>query len=237
MRLYAFPSIHIGSACLFCLLAVGGNLPGQTNSAAILGSVLTQVNQPVPKAFVSATRTALPPLRQTVQSAADGSFSFHNLPAGAYYLCVQPVTDGFLDPCAWSAAPPSITLAAGQTSAGNTVRLMSGSVLKVHLDDPGQFMTQKTTAGFAPLLSLGVYDTRTTLQPMHLSARTVTSADYQVTIPLDTRLTFSIYSHDLALTDAASAPLASGAASTVFQHTTGDPNPPGFSFHVTSLLH
>jgi hypothetical protein len=87
MRLYAFPSIHIGSACLFCLLAVGGNLPGQTNSAAILGSVLTQVNQPVPKAFVSATRTALPPLRQTVQSAADGSFSFHNLPAGAYYLC------------------------------------------------------------------------------------------------------------------------------------------------------
>ena len=90
--------------------------------------------RPIAGAFVSATRTTLPPSRLTVQTAADGSFSFSSLPAATYELCVEPAAEGYLDPCVWSPPAPRVTLAAGQRSTANVLRIAPGSILSVHVD-------------------------------------------------------------------------------------------------------
>src|SRR5436305_994998 len=120
------------------IFAGGSSLPGQTSLipdqapvTSIQGTVTDAItNKPIAKAFISATRTVLPPLRQTVQSGADGSFSIVGLPAATYTLCVQTAGDGYLDPCIWTPPAPSVTLSTGEFSSGHVLRIQPGSILK-----------------------------------------------------------------------------------------------------------
>jgi len=182
---------------------------------------------------VSATRTVLPPLRQTVQSRADGTFSIAGLAAGTYTLCVQSAGDGYLDGCVWTPPGPSVTVTAGQKQSGISLKMQPGSILRIHIDDAGGLLNQKTSAGYAPHLVMGVRTPQATLHPAHLAAKTATGADYQVTVPRDKALVFSIQSFSLQLADANEAPLANSTAQQGFQHATGDANPPGFTYKVT----
>ena len=145
-----------------CLIALGitASVVAQTatvtGAGTIQGSVVdATTNKPIAKAFVSATRTVLPPLRVTAQSGADGSFTIGGLPAATYTLCVAFAGDGYLDPCTWSPPGTTVTVAASQNSTGHVLKIQPGSILKVHLDDPGQLLNQKTKTGYAPHMSIG----------------------------------------------------------------------------------
>ena len=215
-----------------CLMAQSVTTP--TPVTSIQGTVTDAVTgRPIAGAFVSATRTTLPPLRQTVKAGTDGTFTIAGLAAGTYTLCVQAAGDGYLDGCVWTPPGPNVTVTAGQKLAGISLKMQPGSILKIHIDDAGGLLNQKTSAGYAPHLAMGVRTPQATLHPAHLAGKTATGADYQVTVPRDRALVFSIQSFSLQLADANAVPLPNSTAQQGFQHATGVANPPGFTYKVT----
>src|SRR6516162_2840394 len=110
-------------------------LMAQTGTGGIQGTVTdASNNKPIAGAFVIAIRSGLPPLSQTAQTGADGSYQLQGLAAGAYSLCVQAPGDGYLDPCQFGDVAQQITLTAGQQSVGNVTKLKPASILKIRLN-------------------------------------------------------------------------------------------------------
>ena len=214
-------------------------IPSAAQSTAILqGSVVeAATGKPIPAALVIATRTTLPPFRQTVQSNSDGNFQISNLPAGAYSLCARFASDGYLDSCEWGQSAPSVAAVAGQTSSAIVIRVVKASVLKVHIQDSNQLLFQKTSAGAVPDLTIGVFGPHSIFYSTRLDSRAVTSADYHINIPFDTPLSLSVMSQALQLADATGAALPRTGIQVPFQHATGNPNPPSFSYTVLGLAH
>ena len=171
-------------------------------------------------------------------STFDGSFQIPSLPAGAYNLCVQLPQGGYLATCQWGNTAAAVSVAAAQKSTGNTVRLKAGSVLKIHVDDPGQLMNQKTKDGYLPDLVMGVWSAGV-FYPARVANKVNVAADYQVTVPFDTSLKFTIQSRKLAIGDANKKPLASNADQQTFQHASNAVNgatPAGYSYSVLSVI-
>jgi len=66
-------------------LTSGLALMAQTSTGSMQGAVMdASSSKPIGGAFVTAIRSGLPPVSQTVQTGADGSFQLNGLPAGAY---------------------------------------------------------------------------------------------------------------------------------------------------------
>jgi hypothetical protein len=232
---------QVGCAALIALL--GSGLRAQ-NTAAIQGTVLdAKTLKPVAAAWVMANRAGAPPFSGHTKSGGDGTFSIRGLAAGKYSICVQAAGDAYLDPCQWSGSPVTVTLAAGQTSAGNAVRLAPASILTVQIQDPQRALSQKTKDGRQPELRLGVWGPRGLYYPAHpvggpapgVSAQGTVSYSYRLAVPLDTALSFYAASHDVKLGDGNGLPLAGNLSQQAFQHATGDPNPKGFALTVLGL--
>ncbi len=93
------------------------------NTAVIQCTLLdAKTAKPIPAAWVDANRAGAPPFSRHTKSGGDGSFTIQGLAAGKHSLCVQAAGDAYLNPCEWSGTPTTVTLLAGQTSAGNAVR-------------------------------------------------------------------------------------------------------------------
>ncbi len=190
------------------------------------------------------SRGRAPPFSKHTKSGGDGAFTIQGLAAGKYSLCVQAAGDAYLDPCQWSGTPVTVTLVAGQTSAGNAVRLTSASILHVQVQDPQTALSQKTKDGRQPELRLGVWGPRGLYYPAHATggpvavsaAQGAVTYTYRLAVPLDTVLSFYAASHDLKLGDGNGQPLAGNQSQQGFQHATGDPNPKVFAFTVLGLL-
>lgn len=217
----------------------------QTGTGSIQGTVTDATsNKPITGAFVTTIRSGLPPVSQTTKSTTNGVFQLQNLPAGTYSLCVQIAGDGYLNPCDWGNNAPTVagansaltvTLAAGQTSSGNLLKVQPGSVVQVRLQDTGQFLTQKTSAGYNPDLALGVFGPKGVFYPAHTAVKDSSGATFQLTIPLNTAVTLHISSKALKLGTASATALPGNASEQVFQHNTGDATPTSFVFSVLGL--
>jgi hypothetical protein len=231
--------------CVLILSAAVSIAIGQTGSASISGKVLdAKTLKPIPAALVMAVQTGLPPFSKNTKTGGDGAFQIQGLPTGKYSLCVQ-AGDGYVDTCQWS-TPTVVTLAAGQTVTGTSIRLTAASILTVQVQDAQKVLSQKTKDGRRPELTLGVwgpkglyYPARAVAAPSATGARPqggVNSYSYQVGVPRDTALKFYIASKDLKLGDAVGATLAGNASQQAFTHATGDANPKSFAFTVLGLL-
>jgi hypothetical protein len=213
-------------------------LTAQTGTGSIQGAVTDASNsKPVGGAFVMAIRSGLPPLSQTTQTGADGSFQLQGLPADAFSLCVQVPGDGYLDPCQFGGLAYSVTFTASQQSTGNVMKLKPASILKVRLNDASSLLTQHTKDGHEPDLLIGVFGPgpQRVFYPAHLVGRDKAGSEYHVAVPLDMALTLSVASNSLKLADATGTALPNNASQQGFLHATGDPNPPSFAFTVTGV--
>ena len=219
------------------LLAGSIIAPAQTGTGSIQGAVTEAKDKPIAAALVTALRSGLPPLSQTVQTGPDGSYHLKNLAPGTYTLCAQVPGGGYLDPCQFGGSGSTVTLASGQQSTGNLLKLKAGSVLKIHFNDASGQLSQKTKDGHEPDLFIGVLGPgpQRTFYPAHKVGSDKAGADYNVTIPLDTPLSLSVTSTSLKLADSAGAALAGNAGQQAFQHATGDPNPPSFTFTIAGV--
>ena len=207
------------------------------NTASIQGTVSAQTSSTaIAGAFVVATRAGLPPFRQTVESAANGSFQIRNLPAGTYSLCVRFSSGAYLDSCEWGQTASSVVLAAGQQSMGNTLRPLTGSIVKVRIQDTAQALFQKASTGATPDLRMGVFARPGVFYPARLVRRDIRGADFELPVPFNTPLSLTVVSKSLRLTDATGAAVPNTGAQAAFQHAAGDPNPQSFTYTVAGLV-
>ena len=220
-------------AVVVCLPAgVAQSIP----SASIRGTVTDDKGRTMSGVLVTALLNARPPFSRTSTSAGDGSFQILGVPAGQYSLCAQVAGGGYVDPCQWSLTLPTVTVAANQASTGNAVRMAKGSVVKIRLQDPGGQMGQKTRDGRKPHLLIGVATPRGAFSPAHQTGKSGNSADFEVTVPVDTRLTMQVVSRDLRLGDDHGSPLSNNGAREPFLQGNADPNPKSFSYTVLGLV-
>jgi hypothetical protein len=215
------------------ILAAGSD----PNTASIQGTVTARdTKKPLAGALVIARATPAFSTHQSAQSAADGSFQLQNLPAGTYSLCVKPADDGYLDPCEWGQTASSVTVTAGQKSTGNLPTASAGSVLKIRIQDTAQLLFQKGKSGYLPDLLVGIFGPNGMFYPAHVANRDIRGLDLQLTIPFNTPLSLSVTSKAAKLADSTGVALPAGGAQAPFQHATGNPSPPSFTYTVTGVV-
>ncbi len=206
----------------------------QVGTASIQGTVADSgSNKAVAGAIVTAVRIGLPPASQTAATAGDGSFQIQGLVAGVYSLCIQVPGDGYLDPCQWSGTPVKVTLAAGQNSTGNSLKIAAGAVLKVRVNDPAQLLSQKTADGRTPQLAVGVGGGNSLFRPMRIALQDATGATYQLAVPPGTALNLQVMSGDLKLANSAGAALPAAGDQQPFQYGAGAAGLPSFTYSIT----
>jgi len=206
------------------------------DTAIIQGSAVDSASgAAVSGAVIIASRTSTPAARGVATSSSNGSFQMTSLPAGTYNLCAQFPADGYLATCQWGSSATTVTLAAGQKLTGSKVSLKASSILKIHISDPGQLLNQKTKAGYAPHLVMGVWSGGL-FYAAHAAGASAVTADYQVSVPFDTNLKFSIQSMSLKLADAGGNALAANADQQTFQHASASATRTSFSYSILSAL-
>jgi hypothetical protein len=206
------------------------------STSSIQGSAVdSSSGKAVTGAIVIASGVSLPATRRVATSAYDASFQITLLPAGTYNMCMQFPADGYLSTCDWGNAAATVTLSAGQKFTATKVSLKAASILKIHLDDPGQLLNQKTKQGYAQHLVLGVWN-GSHFYHAHVAGTTAVTADYQVAVPFDTALRLTVQSVTLALGNASKVPLAGNSDQQSFQHASTDTAPVSFSYTILSAL-
>ena len=147
-------------ALMKCVALFALSLPaiGQVGTAGIHGAVIdAKTHQPIPAAWVTATRTGAPPFTRNTKSGGDGAFQIQGLTPGNYTLCVQAPGDQYLDPCLWNGNPTTVSLTSGQTASGISLKLTAASMLSIQVYDSQKLLGQLTKDGRHPDLALGVW--------------------------------------------------------------------------------
>jgi hypothetical protein len=129
----------------------------------------------------------------------NGDYSFPNLPAGPYTICVQSPTSGHLNNCNWTASA-KVTATAAQTLTQN-ISVTQGAIFELRLNDPNKLITPND-------LLLGVYLPSGLFQPMRLASSDATGRTYDVAVPLKTSIRLNIISSHLRISDDKSNSLA-----------------------------
>jgi hypothetical protein len=109
------------------------------STGTFMGAVTNDKGKPVVGALVSAVRMLPGAGRRIFSSATDqaGKYQISGAPPSFYQLCVNVAGTALLDPCHWSAKPPTWNLVGGQVAIVD-IPLVAGSWLHVRVDDPSQ---------------------------------------------------------------------------------------------------
>ena len=130
---------------------VSASMSGQsTGTGTISGTVVNGAGAGV-SAIVQAVGIHSAARVAPVQSAADGSFVFPQLPSGTYRLCATAQTPGYVDSCLWANSPP-VTLA-GQALTGQAITLENAGTLQVQINDPAGLLSATSTPGSGAVAS------------------------------------------------------------------------------------
>ena len=170
----------------------------------VLGTVVTRDNAPVAGAAVMVQSQRDPgtaTFRANVFTQPDGSFVVSGIPPGRHRVCVQAPGTALLNPCTWSAAPPSITVVAGQPASAGTIRLETGYLVKVRLLDAARLL--ETLEGRVPgaQVQVGVWTPNGFFIPMRIRTRDATSRDLELPVPLGAPFELSVQSNFFDLAD------------------------------------
>jgi hypothetical protein len=211
-----------------------GLLPAQTGQ--LTGTITAQDGTPVAGAFVVAAGGAAPGNNQNVRSGSDGSFAFSSLPAGSYQICVQVPNGSLLDPCQWSAAPPSGTVTAGQTVSLGTIQVATGQRLYVKLLDDKGALGANEGRGKTPgaHVLIGVWSGGT-FHPMRLRSKGAGTWSHDLVVPFNTPLMLTITSTAFALADANGNSVNAATGASLPIQVAAESTLAPIVFHVTGL--
>ncbi len=203
----------------------GTPLAGARVSAGLKANVAT----------IKAPPTLLTKITNSVTASPGNTFSVSGLPAGAYVLCAETSSPGWLDPCHWSANMPVINLAAGQNLAGQTVVMTKGAVVQVRINDPSKVLTTLPGAFThdVEVLALGANN-------LYYNARVIstdaTGRTHELTLPFNASHTFIVRSQQFALADSNGAALPAAGHTQPLQ-ISSSAVVPQFVYTVTGRLH
>lgn len=208
------------------LAAAAGSVFAQA-TGGIQGVISDDGGKSLAGAYVIATPLGIAGgLTYTAVSATGGQFSFAKVPPGNYMLCVQMPRSAHLDPCSWS-SPPRVTVTAGQVSANNSVRLATGAVVHVRVNDPGQHVSK----GDGEVL-LGIGSPSSLFHPLGLAASDASGKTFDIAIPLNTALRLEISSDLLQLADDKGMALSAAPTGIPIQVSPGQSDPT-LTFNIT----
>ncbi len=246
----------------------------QSNLGSIQGTVVGSDGTPIPGAHVYAAvkatnqKTAVPPtLMSRIQAAAiagqsavgsasvgtkvttptqTSAFLISAVPAGAYILCAQTTTPGWLDPCHWSASLPTITLAAGQNLTGQVVMMAKGAVVLFTIVDVGKLLpttisnTAMPQGARIPAIPQDVeiiaHASNSAYYNAQIASITATGQTRQLTLPFGLPHTVTVRSQQFSLLDATGMPVAAAGESQTFQIPAGAA-PPQFTYTIVGKAH
>jgi len=179
------------------------------STAKIQGTVHDDSGKPIAGAFALATTqsAAALPTRTTVTDG-QGQYTFTNLPAGKYNICIQIPGTSRLGNCEWAAAT-SATVAASQSLTNPTITIAKGTLFQLRLNDPNQLIAQTDD------ILLGVYLPGGAFRPMRLASRDAAGRTYDIAVPLSTSFRIGLISAHLQISDNHGAPLASAVLTSV----------------------
>ena len=205
-------------------------------TATIRGTVLGDASgSPISGAIVTAFRTTpqLPAYRMQGTTANDGTFSLGSLPAGSYRLCVQSLQDGFLDPCTLATSSAAIRVIDGQTSSSNTVRLKTGGLVRVVVNDPGQYLQSAASGQAASRVLALLMGSNGMATPMPPTKSSATGLQFQSTVVMDTPYKVILLGQNVSLNDSNGNKVAVNATANTVQVPSGSPAPVTLTFTVT----
>ena len=84
-------------------------------------------------------RGVVTPYQGVAVTAADGSYTVRQVPAGSYWVCPQMPMSDYLDPCIWDAVAPAVKVGAtgGAVTPKQDVTVDQGEFLWVQVEDAG----------------------------------------------------------------------------------------------------
>jgi hypothetical protein len=191
---------------LFCCFALGMKLyaqPAIPRPGAIQGLVKTSDGQPAAIRVRAARTSPLPAIVASAIADPSGSFQITGLQTGEYELCFTATSAAYIDPCLWEASGEMVTVSAGAT-VRTAVTLRKAATLKVHVVDAGK-LNRNSQEG---AIVMGVFGARGHLHRMTVKGQGPSGNDYELAVPYDRDLVFSMKSIGLALTDERNAAVA-----------------------------
>ncbi len=185
-------------------LAWGQPAPAVDGTAGVSGTVVNGKG-----AGVAATvrLTGLGSARPfgTVQSGADGAFSFTGLAAGAYRICATPSGSQYVDSCLWTGGRP-VRITTGKVVTGYKALVETAGTLQVQIADPVGVLTAVSAPGPAGTIGQGSMSAKTaapsvlvgvtTDRGLFIGARISASAGnvktHSVTVPVDREVSLTV---------------------------------------------
>ena len=232
LRMFGLPIIFFGLIILFS----PAHLLSQISGGQIQGTIVSPDGQPVSRASVTAQLQRSPgtaPFRASVFTEPDGSFLVPNVPPGAYWVCVQVPGTTLLNPCTWSAAPPAVSVEAGQTASLGALALEAGYLVRVRLQDAGRLLQSDEGQVPGARVQSGVWTPNGLFIPMRVRTKGPASRDLELPVPFGRPLELSVSSPRFELADENNARIdPAGGSSIAIQAEPGAPSRV-HTFHVT----
>ena len=161
----------------------------------IQGSVTDDSGNTIAGAFAVATaQSGNDHSTYTSVTGKSGEYSLDNLKPGTYTLCVHKPGGPHINACQWSTGS-QFTLGKGETLSNQTVAVVAGALLQIHIADPGKLMGASDDLLIGVLLPTGL------IQPMRLASLDPTGRTYDIAVPKQTPLRVSINSTQFQIVD------------------------------------
>jgi hypothetical protein len=165
----------------------GASTPtGQINGSIVFTSV-TSVARAYVTALIQPTTAATQPFSTTATVAPSGKFTLLAIPDGTYNICVQVPGTNYLNPCQWSAIPPSATVINGSPVTVPAITLAVGYRYQIRFNDPTGAIAQSQAAKSGAQLLLYAWANGGSV-PLLWASNDATGWLYQAVIPFGTAI-------------------------------------------------
>jgi hypothetical protein len=134
-------------------------------------------------------------------SKADGTFALTGVPAGKYRICLDAPQENVLDPCLWADTQQTWTVANGDNLTKLSIKVQTGTQLKVHVNDPQGALPQTKGGVHGEALSMMVMTNRKRYHNLRLLSAGKNGSDHYVVVPFDEPLVLVTESASLAVSD------------------------------------
>jgi hypothetical protein len=154
------------------------------------------------QAVITAIKVGGPVAATRAEATSNGSFALTGIPDGNYQLCAVDKGANYLDPCAWSGSPVTVTISAAKPISNYQLVLTRGLPLQVRVNDTGQILAPIAGSNRVPaMLAVSVVTPRHTMQRLSLVSTDSGGRTLQSVVPANASILVKLVGMGLTLAD------------------------------------